>query len=413
MINNYVMDMICTKCGKSFNEQALIFRCHECNAPLEIIYDYDKLSHIINKTFFTNRTNTLWRYFELLPLKNKANIISLNEGWTPLHKSENLSRYLKINTLYLKDESRNPTGSFKDRGTTVGISKAVELDVTTVGCASTGNMAASTAAYAAKAGKKCIILITNKTPIEKVIQILIYNPLVFSVDLPYPELYTIIYKLAKNYGIYIVQSDTAQRVEGQKTIAYEICEQLQWSVPDVVIVPTSSGGNISAIWKGFKEFLNLGLIKKLPRMICVQSEGCAPIVKAYKEHASSTELWRNPNTIAHSISNPDPRLASSERTLKLLKESHGYAIAVSDNDILHAQKILALKEGIFAEPASAAPIAAIPHLLEKGVIEKDDKIVCIITGTGLKDIKSSKRNINRPIEIKDRKQLYHFIETLT
>lgn len=406
----YIQKLSCSECRQVFNPDIWIFRCPRCNAPLEIIYDYDSLREKISKLQFQQRVNNIWRYLELLPIKNPSNIISLNEGWTPLIKSQNLSSILKVKNLYLKDETRNPTWSFKDRGTSVGVSKALELKAKAVCCASTGNMGASMAAYSAKAKMHCIILISKNTPIEKIVQILIHEPTVFLIEEPYPKLYKLVYWLSKNYPIYPIQSDTPQRIEGQKTIAYEICEQLDWQQPDYVIVPTSSGGNISAIWKGFKEFYQLGLIKRLPKMICVQSEGCAPIVEAFLKGESTPKPWPNSNTIAHSISNPNPNLASGKRVLKLLRESEGLALAVSDDEILNAQKMLASKEGIFAEPASAASIAALKKLIDMGAVDRDERIVCIITGSGLKDTKSIVNTLTSPLKVKNAIQFKTLIQ---
>lgn len=412
MERNYVKDMVCTECKASFNPEGLIFRCPKCNAPLEIIYNYDQLTNIIRKEVFINRINSLWRYSELLPLKDQSEVLSLNEGGTPLHKSQRLAEKFKLDFLYLKDETRNPTWSFKDRGTTVGISKAIEVGAKVVGCASTGNMGASVAAYSARGNVKCIILTPKGTPLEKIVQILIHKPIVFSVNLPYPELYKMAYGMTETHGVYLIQSDTPQRVEGQKTTAYEICEQLDWQPPDVMIVPTSSGGNISAIWKGFKEFYTLGLIDELPRMVSIQSEGCAPIVRAHREGKDTPRPWLNPHTIAHSISNPNPLFASGKRVLKLLRESKGLAIAVSDEEILGAQKLLASREGLFAEPASAASIASINRLIELEMVDKNDKIVCLITGSGLKDVKSTVKKLNRPIEIQSKGQFREILKTI-
>lgn len=413
-MNSKAQKMKCPKCRKEYQVDSLAFRCFHCNEPLEVIYDYDSLEKIISKESFKNRTWNLWRYLELLPIKDEKCIVSLSEGGTPLIKSNRLAELLGLNELYLKDESRNPTGSFKDRGSSIGISKALEIKVKIVGCASTGNMAASLSAYANRAGLKCIILIPQKTPLEKVSQILFNEPIVMSVNQPYPELYKMSFEMSRKFNVYLIHSDSPMRIEGQKTIAYEICEQMKWETPDLVVIPTSSGGNLSAIWKGFKEFYEIGLIKKLPRIVCVQSEGCAPIVKAFTEK-TDLKPWPNPNTIAHSISNPNPILASGRRVLRILKENKGLAIAVSDEEIIKAQKTLAIREGILVEPASAASIAAITKLIENREISRNDKIVCILTGTGLKDMKIIRKQIKTPTQIKTwtefEKQLNKIVKT--
>ncbi|MEM3616089.1 MAG: threonine synthase, partial [Candidatus Methanomethylicia archaeon] len=274
----YALCLRCVKCGREFPLDGYSFRCFDCNEPLEVVYDYDSLRKFLDRRSFVGEG--LWRYRVLLPVK--GDIVSLGEGGSPLLGGFRIARVFGFRSLFLKDEGRNPTGSFKDRGSSVGVSKALEVKARFVGCASTGNMAASLSAYANKAGLKCIILVPHGTPMEKLLQVLYYDPMVFSVDLPYPELYKMSFEMSSNYNVFLVHSDSPFRVEGQKTVAFEICEQLNWRVPDFVVVPTSSGGNFSAIWKGFMEFYILGLIDKLPRMVCVQSEGCAPIVEAFK-----------------------------------------------------------------------------------------------------------------------------------
>lgn len=394
---SFALTMKCEKCGRDFQLDSFAFRCLDCNEPLTVLYDYESLKNVLFKDSFKNRPNNVWRYKEILPVKSDK-VVSLFEGGTPLFKSHRISALLGLKNLYLKDESRNPTGSFKDRGSSIGVSKALEIGAKFVCCASTGNMASSLSTYAIKAGLKCIILIPANTPIEKIMQTLYHDPIVFSVDLPYPELYKFSFEASLKYGLYLVHADSPMRVEGQKTIAYEICEQLNWEVPDVVIVPTSSGGNFSAIWKGFMEFYNLGLINKLPKMICVQSSGCAPIVDAFKS-GGELKPWINPKTIAHSISNPNPILASGNRVLKILRNYNGYAESISDREISEAQKMLAVLEGLFVEPASAASIAVLIKLLDDGIIDRSDKVVCVLTGSGMKDLNAIKYYVGFPFKI--------------
>jgi len=406
--------MKCPECGKEYPVDSLAVRCEKCNQPIEVLYDYKSLSDTITRKSFRNRDWTTWRYRELLPIRDETNIVSLHEGGVPLIKSHRLTEIIGIKNLYLKDETRNPTMSFKDIGTTVGITKALEVGASAVGCVTTGNMGASVSAYSAKAGIKCIILVPSQTPVEKITQILVHGALVLAVNLPYPELYKMSFEMNRKFGVYLVHADSPMRVEGQKTTAFELCEQLNWKIPDVVLIPTSSGGYLSAIWKGFKEFYEIGFINRLPRIVCIQGEGCAPIVKAFKEGKTDTEVWPNPHTIAHAISNQDPSLASSRRVLKILAKSKGTAEAVSDEEISNAQKLLAIKEGIFAEPASAAPIAGLKKLIEKGLIDKNESATCIITGSGLKDVESALKICEKTITVDSwdefRKKLGKIIE---
>ncbi len=403
---NYVLGMSCVSCGEERSVDDMYFRCKKCNEPLEVNYDLSKLGSVLDIDSFKKRTWDVWRYHELLPINDKLNMISLMEGGTPLIKSTSLAEELGIKELYLKDETRNPTWSYKDRGTAVGVSKAIEVHAEAVAAASTGNMGSSLSAYSAKAGIKCVILITAATPIEKVVQILIHGANTIAVDQPYPGLYRMLFEMSEKYRVYLVHSDSPMRVEGQKTAAFEICEQLGWITPDKVIIPTSSGGNISAYWKGFRELSTIKLIDRVPNMVSIQAAGCAPIVKAFKEGKESPELWPSPETVAHSISNPNPVVASGRRCLNLLRESSGIAEDVSDSEILSAQKLLATTEGLFAEPAAAASIAGLKKLINNGYINDDERVVCVITGAGLKDVKSALKNCVKPSNVKTRDELW-------
>ena len=388
----------------------MIYRCVTCDFPLEVEYDYEEVKNKISKSEIERRKWTMWRYRELLPVEDASNIVSLEEGGTPLLKSERLAKELGIKKLYLKDETRNPSWSFKDRGSSVGVSKAIEIGANAVGCVSSGNMAASMAAYAAKAGMKCFILVPSKTPVEKIVQMLVSGAYVVSIDAPYPELCRVGLETSKRYKIYSVHNDAPMRVEGQKTSSYEICEQLGWDTPDWIIVPTSSGGNISAQWKAWKELYSVGFIEALPSMVAVQAEGCCPIVKAFKQGKEKTEYFGEPKTIATAIANPNP--PSGERVLKLLKESRGVAEAVSDQEMLSAQKLLARTEGLFAEPAGAASVASLKKLLEEGKVKKDETVVCVVTGAGLKDTKSAMKVCGEALNLSSLSEYQSLLTTL-
>jgi len=402
--------MECAKCGRTYPVDEMVYRCVRCDYPLEVRYDYDEVATKLSKKLIRKREWTIWRYNELLPIQDLSKVVSMSEGGNFLHKSVRLAERLGIKKLYLKDETRNPTWSFKDRGSSVGISKALEIGARAVGCVSTGNMAASMAAYAAKAGIKCVILIPSGTPLEKMAQMLICGAEVISMGRPYPEIYKVGLEISKEYGIYWVHADAPMRIEGQKTSSYEICEQLGWKAPDRVIIPTSSGGNISAHWKGWKELSLIGFIEKFPSMVSIQAEGCCPIVKAFKDRKEFIEPFKKARTIAQSISNPDP--PSGQRALRLLKESKGIAEAVSDRELLDAQKILAETEGVFAEPAGAASIAGLKKLLEEGVIDKNEEIVCVITGAGLKDVKSTMKVCGKPIKLKSWEECQQLLKSI-
>ncbi|MFQ5818479.1 MAG: threonine synthase [Candidatus Heimdallarchaeota archaeon] len=387
--------LVCSSCGGLYPWESLTQRCSQCDSPLEVHIDMNKIRFFITKQDLEARPFSIWKYKEFLPFESYDHIISLREGGTPLLEAKNLKKHLDISQILLKDETRNPTGSFKDRGTSVGVTKALELSVRGVGTVSTGNMAASVAAYTAKAQLPCIILIPQNTSIHKVAQTAICGVNVVAVAGPYGKMYDVSLKIGHETGILFINSDSPWRIEGQKTIAYEICDQQGWQVPDHLIVPVSSGGNISAIFKGFKELNEIGFITQMPHIIGVQAKGNSPLVKAFFAGKDIVEEFPNPSTIAHAIANPSP--PSGNRVLKLLKRFGGSMYSVSDDEILDAQQLLAKKEGIFAEPAGATPLAALKCLLEQETIKKNDKVVCVITGHGLKDINVVTDQLSKPI----------------
>ncbi len=396
------MRLLCPVCQSEVAVDSFVYRCDKCDEALELRHDLENLQGRISLRAFERRPWNLWRYSELLPITGPVRI-SLQEGGTPLHQGKKLGEKLGLDHLYLKDETRNPTGSFKDRGSSVGISKAVELKARAVGCVSTGNMAASMAAYAARAGLRNFVLIPTGTPVEKMVQTMICGSMLIAVKGEYPETYRMGLEASVRHRIYMVHSDAPFRVEGQKTVAYEICEQLGWSVPDFVLVPTSSGGNISSLWKGFREMHRLGVVDSLPSMICVQSEGCSPIVTAFKSGKDIVQPFSKSDTLAQSISNPDP--PSGKRVLRLLRDSKGFALSVTDQEVLEAQRLVARTEGLFVEPASASAIAALVKSSRTGMVDDSDRIVCVLTGSGLKDVRSATRLLAKPLKISSPRDL--------
>ena len=385
----------CSICGSTHPLEKQIYRCSKCNYPLEVRYDYTLLSPSLARKLKTRRDQSIWRYRELLPVCDLSSIVSLAEGGTPLTRSVNLARQLGIENLYLKDETRNPTGSFKDRGSSIGVSMARQIGVKAVGCVSTGNMAVSVAAYSARAGLRCVILISANTPSQKVLPMVTYGANIIMMEKPYPEIFETGLDISKEFNIYWIHSDAPMRIEGQKTCAFEIWEQLGQKVPDKVIIPVSSGGNISSHWKGWRELKQIGIIDKLPAMVAIQAAGSAPIVQAFNNGENIVTPLKKATTIAHAICNPQP--PSGNRTLRLLYESQGTAAMVSDQEMLNTRVLLAETEGLLAEVSSAASIAVIPKLLENGFIKKSETVVCVVTGTGLKDIKIGSKQFIQPL----------------
>ncbi|MEM2631722.1 MAG: threonine synthase [Candidatus Bathyarchaeia archaeon] len=393
------MLQVCIMCGEKYHINEVVYSCRKCGDILEIKYDHDLLMEKIQKSNWKSLPLSVWRYKDFMPIHDSSKIISLGEGGTGLHQCRNLGKSIGINSLYIKNEGENPTGSFKDRGMTVGVSKAAELGMRIVACASTGNTSASLAAYAAKAGFSCIILIpSGKVAFGKLAQAIVHGAKVVQVRGNFDQALQLVFKLSEMHrDIYLLNSINPFRLEGQKTIAFEICDQLGGEPPDVVVVPVGNAGNISAIWKGFVEFYDLGLISKLPKMVGVQAEGAAPIARAIKNGKDTIEPIKNPETVASAIRIGSP--VSWKKAMRAIRDSGGTAEIVSDNEILEAQKMLARCEGIFVEPASASSIAGLKKLVEGRRIDKDETVVCVATGHGLKDPDVVVNAYEKPYEV--------------
>ena len=364
--------MKCIECGREYDEKELRYRC-DCGGLLEVVTDLEKAEDV-----FDGKNVTLWKYESWLPVRKR---VSLDEGGTPLYRLKNLEKELGIE-LYAKNEGANPTGSFKDRGITVGVSKALELGMDKVICASTGNTSASLAAYAAKAGIKAYVLVpSGKIALGKLAQAIIYGAKVVPVKGNFDDALGVVVEASAKLGVYMLNSINPFRLEGQKTIALEIYDQLGF-VPDNVVLPVGNAGNISAIWKGFKELYAKGITDKLPRMIGIQAEGASPLARAWKTGEPFKPVEK-PETVATAIRIGNP--ANWPKAWRAVEESGGLFEAVSDEEILKAQQLLASMEGLFVEPASATPLAGLLKLLESGEIDKGESYVIITTGHGLKD----------------------------
>ncbi len=389
--------MKCIGCGEEYDAEQIIYFCPKCGDLLKVEYLYDKAPENLQRTWM-NRPISVWRYRELLPIKEESKIVSLGEGGTNLHSCSRIAENFGLKKIYVKNEGENPTGSFKDRGITVGITKAMELGAKVVACASTGNTSASLAAYAAKAGLKCIILIpSGKVAFGKLSQAMVHGAEVIQIKGNFDDALRVVKELCTKNPVYLLNSINPYRLEGQKTIAYEIVDQLSSRVPDKIIVPVGNAGNISAIWKGFKELYTLNLIDKLPQMIGIQAEGAAPLANALKSGREVVEPLANPETVATAIRIGSP--ANWKKAVRAIKESGGLAETVSDEEILEAQSLLAKLEGLFIEPASAASIAGLRKLASEGKITKDDLVVCIATGHGLKDPDIVVKRFRKVVEV--------------
>lgn len=355
--------------------------CPKCLEPIDPVYDLDAFS--ITKDEISCRPKDLWRYAELLPIEDMSHVVSIGAGFTPLTKAENLSKEFG-SKLYIKNDGLNPTGSFKDRPAGVAISKAKEWGDKIVGAASTGNLAAAAAAYAAKAGLKCYIFAPASTEIGKVSQTLAYGAKVILVDGTYDEANRMAHVASEELGWNIANVTTRPYyAEGSKTLAYEIAEQLGWRLPDHIIIPTASGALLYAIHRGINELIALGLVEdKEVKLHAAQAAGCAPIANSFKKGLDRVEPVEHPNTIAKAIAIGDP--GDGDIVLKIIRERRGMASAIPDEEILNGINLLAKHEGILTEPAGGVVVATTKRLVEEGYIGRDEETVLLITATGLK-----------------------------
>ncbi|HYA33747.1 MAG TPA: threonine synthase [Candidatus Bathyarchaeia archaeon] len=399
------MHLECIDCGKKYDFSTVANTC-TCDGLLEIKYDFSAIHFSLEA--LSAIAPHVWKYRELLPISGVP--ISLMEGGTPLYRCKRLERECGIKELYVKHEGMNPTGSFKDRGMTVGVSRAAELGFKTVACASTGNTAASMAIYAAKAGMAAVVLLPRgHVALGKVAQALMHGAKVLSLRGNFDDALVLIQRLCSEKGFYLLNSVNPYRLEGQKTIAFEMVDQLMalgsQSVPDRVIVPVGNAGNISAIYKGFREFRELNVIDSMPMMTGIQASRAAPIVDAFQQGLAEIRPVTKPQTVATAIRIGNP--INAPKALRAIRESGGLAESVTDEEILKAQKDLARLEGIGVEPASAASIAGLRKLIDQGTIDRDEIVACVATGHLLKDPEVVLKASRPPIEVEaDLEALY-------
>jgi len=394
--DNRFYELRCFGCGRVCPEEESTTACPACRMPLEVHYDYDYIRSRLNRYSLKSSPIKALKYLDFYPIRNLDLVVSLDEGGTPLYRCHRLAERTGLRRLYIKNEGANPTGVFKDRGTLVDITKAKEMEAEAVCVASTGNMAASVAAYASVAGLPCYVLVPEGTPIGKMSQALSYGARLLQVRGTYNDAARLTEEMSERHGFYLA-GDYAFRVEGQKSQAFEIVEQLDWHPPAVVIVPMGAGTNLAALWKGFKEFYELGFIDRLPRMIGVQPEGCQPIVAAFNQGLNKIVPVEKPSTVASAVAAGDPQ--DGVKALAALRESGGCVVALADEEILEAQQDLARSESIFVEPAGAIPIAALSPLIMTGRIRPDEVVVCLATGSGLKDPKAALKVLPAPASI--------------
>jgi threonine synthase len=385
MTLSYLTHLECSGCGKEYSHTELHTFCPDCQSPLLSRYDLEEVRQNIDRDEIARRKKGMWRWQELLPVLKKENQIFLGEGDTPLLLLPNLGKELGLSNLYVKDESSNPTGSFKARGLAAAISKAKELGVEKVIIPTAGNAGGAMAAYAARAGMRAYIFMPQDTPFANIEESRIAGAEVALVDGLISDAARLAGEKARAEGWFDVSTfKEPYRVEGKKVMGYELAEAFDWQLPDVIIYPTGGGTGLVGMWKAFAELEVLGWLEntKRPRMVSVQAEGCAPVIKAFEARASACEFWTDAYTIASGLR--VPKSFADQLILQDIYESAGTAIAVSDEAIIEAQHRLATREGIFAAPEGAATLAALEKLIGERWIHPEERVVLFNTGSGLK-----------------------------
>lgn len=397
---SYIKGYRCTICGKEFKPGEVDLTCPYCGEKgiLDVVYDYDELKKVLTKEYFANNKNySMWRYWPIMGIQEEHINEMLRIGWTPLYHARNLGKFLGLEKLYVKDDGLNPSGSSKDRASGVAVLKAIEAGAKTIACSSTGNAASSCACQAAHMGLKTVIFVPKRAPIGKVTQISLYGATLVSVDGDYKAAFQLSKAAIDKYGWYNRNAAINPfMVEGKKTVSMEIAEQLNWEVTDWVAVSVGDGCTVGGVYKGFAELFKLGLIKKIPKILGVQSTGCCPFVIASKNNEPLKEA--DENTLADSIAVGIPR--NPIKALNAIKLSNGQWISVPDSDIINAMAWLGKYEGIFGEPAGVAAVAGIKKAVELGIIKKDESVTTIVTGNGLKDPLNAQKAITPPTPMK-------------
>ena len=391
-----ISGFVCLKCGREYGPAGACYTCEDCGAEgiLDVAYDYSAVADRIDReSFEASGVASMWRYLPLLPVGSAASASPLRTGWTPLYHAHGL---LGLDRLYIKDDSRNPTASLKDRATAVAMARAVEEGVSAVAAASTGNAGCSLAGFAAAQGLPCYIFVPASAPRPKVAQLLVYGATVFAVDGSYDDAFDVAMKAIERFGWYNrCCAVNPFLVEGKKTVAFEVAEQLGFEAPDKVFVSVGDGCIASGVAKGFREFVELGLMDRMPTIVGVQAEGCSPMVSAFEsgEELRPVEAC----TCADSIAVGHPR--NWRKALKGIRASEGAMMTVSDEEILAAIPYLARGTGVFGEPAGVAAFAGLQKAVRDGSVGSGETVVVLMTGSGLKDTESAMRSAGKPIPV--------------
>jgi len=388
----------CLRCGKEY-PLLTKYSCSKCGGILDVDYDYEAMKKKeIGSHLGTKKDEGMWKFRDFLPIKKKESIVTLREGGTPLFRCERLAELTSLADFYLKDETRNPTGSFKDRPTSCAISKAKEEGGNAVITSSTGNGGVAVATYAAKAGMKAIIIVPSTAPRNKLLSIVCSGALLVKIKGIYSDCFSLARELSREYGWVNLTSTFLNpfATEGDKTVAYELYRDLRL-VPDWILVPVGAGPLLVGIYKGYKELKELELVDKLPAMIGVQAKGCAPIVRAFERGEREVRAWGTPHTIASGIADPLQGYSDDgSLTLKIIRESGGAAVAVDDESLVESVQNLSRLTGIFAEPTGASSVASLRELKKRGILKEKDTVVCMVTGSGFKDSHTIQKYVEIP-----------------
>jgi threonine synthase len=394
---DHILGLECVLCDAHHEPDEVLYVCpgHGDEGITDIVYDYDLIATRLSKdSLARNHDYSIWRYAPLLPIAEDSPRPPLQIGWTPLYHAQRLGEKLGLRHLYLKDDGRNPTASFKDRASAIGVVKALELGYEVITCASTGNAASSLAGLAASVGLKSVIFVPERAPQAKVAQLLVFGARVIMVKGTYDQAFDLCLEAAREYGWY--SRNTAYNPylsEGKKTAALELCEQLQWQAPHKIFVSVGDGCIIGGLWKGLRDLQALGFIEHMPQLVGVQAEGAAPLVRAWEEGCEEI-VPVIPDTLADSIAVGQPR--DRVKALRAARETHGRYVAVSDEEILEAMLLLGREAAVFAEPAGAAGFAGLRKMVRRGEIDPEERIVALVTGNGLKDVESAIRAVGQP-----------------
>ncbi|HMS39683.1 MAG TPA: threonine synthase [Pyrinomonadaceae bacterium] len=379
-----VTNLYCSACAEKYEPNKIYNLCPNCAKPLLVEYDLKKASQTLTKESLKLRVSTLWRYAEVLPVEKSENRLTLGEGWTSLHKAETLGAKYDLQNLFIKDESLNPTQSFKARGMALAVSMAKELGIKKVAAPSAGNAAGALAAYAALAQMECHLFVPKDTPKACIIECIALGANVNLIDGLITDCGKIVAERKEKEGWFDVSTlKEPYRIEGKKTMGYELAEQMNWTLPDVVFYPTGGGTGLVGMWKAFDEMEKMGWISsKRPRMISVQAMGCAPIVEAFHQNLNHGTDIENAHTVASGLR--VPKAVGDFIMLDILRKSGGTAVAVSEEELVADAREIGANEGIFVAPEGGALLAALKKLLKSGEIKKDEQIVLFNTGSGIK-----------------------------